>query len=254
MKNFKITLQYDGTRYNGWQRLGDTDNTIQEKLETTLGRILNQEIEVFGSGRTDAGVHALAQTASFHVDESRLDRYIPGLPDYIMEEANRYLPQDIRITGIEKVGDRFHARLNSKVKTYEYRIDNGPVARVFERKYLTRIEDPIDIEKLRQAAEYFVGEHDFMAFCANKHFKKSSVRTIYSIDIRKEDGIIYIRVKGSGFLRNMVRIIVGTMVDCACGRFDMETIPQVMETRDRANAAPTAPPEGLFLIGAEYDK
>ncbi|MBR5337566.1 MAG: tRNA pseudouridine(38-40) synthase TruA [Lachnospiraceae bacterium] len=252
MKNIKLTISYDGSRYNGWQRLGDTDNTIQEKIETTLGRILDQEIEVFGSGRTDAGVHALAQVANFHVDESKLERFIPDLPDFIMSEANRYLPKDIRITSCEKAHDRFHARLNSKVKTYEYRIDNGPVARVFDRRYLTRIEEPIDMDKLRKAAEYFVGEHDFLAFCANKHFKKSSVRNIYSIDVREEDGIIYIRFKGSGFLRNMVRIIVGTMVDCACGRFDMETIPHVFETKDRANAAPTAPPEGLFLIGVEY--
>ncbi len=138
MKNIKITLSYDGTRYNGWQRLGDTDNTIQEKLETTLGRILNQEIEVFGSGRTDAGVHALAQVASFFVDESKLEGFIKDLPGFIMKEANKYLPQDIRINDCQKANDRFHARLNARVKTYEYRIDNGPVARVFERKYLFR--------------------------------------------------------------------------------------------------------------------
>ena len=153
MKNIKIILSYDGTRYNGWQRLGDTDNTIQEKLETTLGRILNQEIEVFGSGRTDAGVHALAQVANFVVDESKLDGFKKDLPGFIMEEVNKYLPQDIRINECTKAPDRFHARLNARVKTYEYRIDNGPVARVFERKYLTRIEEAIDVEKLKEAAK-----------------------------------------------------------------------------------------------------
>ena len=252
MKNIRITLSYDGTRYNGWQRLGDTDNTIQEKLETTLGRILNQEIEVFGSGRTDAGVHALAQVASFFVDESKLDGFIRDLPGFIMKEANRYLPQDIRINDCQKANDRFHARLNARVKTYEYRIDNGPVARVFERKYLTRIEEPIDPDKLKEAASYFVGEHDFKAFCGNKHYKKSTVRKIYSIDVRKEEGIIYIRFKGSGFLRNMVRIIVGTMTDCALGRMETSDIPGIFESGERANAAPTAPPQGLFLVEVEY--
>ncbi len=252
MKNIKLIICYDGSRYNGWQRLGDTDNTIQEKLETTLGRILGQEIEVFGSGRTDAGVHAQAQVANFHMDESVLDGFKKDLPGFIMEQANTYLPQDIRITSCEKVNDRFHARLNARWKTYEYRIDNGPVARVFDRRYLTRIEEPIDVDRLKEAAGYFVGEHDFLAFCANKHFKKSSVRNIESIDVHKEDGIIYIRFKGSGFLRNMVRIIVGTMVDSAMGKIDMESIPGIFESKDRANAAPTAPPQGLFLIGVDY--
>ncbi|MBR4754649.1 MAG: tRNA pseudouridine(38-40) synthase TruA [Lachnospiraceae bacterium] len=252
MKNIKIILSYDGTRYNGWQRLGDTDNTIQEKLETTLGRILNQEIEVFGSGRTDAGVHALAQVANFVVDESKLDGFKKDLPGFIMEEVNKYLPQDIRINECTKAPDRFHARLNARVKTYEYRIDNGPVARVFERKYLTRIEEAIDVEKLKEAASYFVGEHDFKAFCGNKHYKKSTVRKIFSIDVRTEEGIIYIRFKGSGFLRNMVRIIVGTMVDCALGKMEVSSIPGIFEEGDRAKAAPTAPAQGLFLIEVEY--
>jgi len=126
------------------------------------------------------------------------------------------------------------------------------VARVFDRKYLTRIEEPIDMDKLKKASEYFIGTHDFKAFCGNKHYKKSTERTIYSIDIRKEDGIIYIRFTGSGFLRNMVRILVGTMVDAALGKMDIRNIPDIMASKDRANAAPTAPPEGLFLINVEY--
>ena len=126
------------------------------------------------------------------------------------------------------------------------------MARVFERKYLTRIEEAIDVEKLKEAASYFVGEHDFKAFCGNKHYKKSTVRKIYSIDVRKEEGIIYIRFKGSGFLRNMVRIIVGTMTDCALGRMEVSDIPGIFESGERANAAPTAPPQGLFLVEVEY--
>lgn len=253
MITIKAIIQYDGTKYNGWQRQKETDNTIQGKIETTLSRILNQMIEIDGSGRTDAGVHALGQVASFHVEETHLDINPNELPTYIMLEANKYLPQDIRIVKCEKASDRFHARLNATGKIYEYRIDNGPVAKVFERKYLTRIEEPIDINKLKQASQFFLGTHDFLAFCSNKHFKKSSVRTIHSIDILENDGIITLRFYGTGFLKNMVRIITGTIVDSALGKFDMNAIPAVFESRDRINAAPTAPPEGLFLVEVKYN-
>lgn len=253
MITLKIIIQYDGTRYNGWQRQKETDNTIQGKIETTLSRILNQMIDIDGSGRTDAGVHALGQVASFSVEEKHIDIKSEELPSFIKAEANHYLPQDIRIISCEKASDRFHARLNATGKIYEYRIDNGEVAKVFDRKYLTRIDEPIDIAKLRKASEYFIGTHDFLAFCSNKHFKKSSVRTIHSIDITENDGIIYIRFYGTGFLKNMVRILVGTMIDCALDKFDMHAIPAVFESKNRANAAPTAPPEGLFLMEVKYD-
>ena len=182
-----------------------------------------------------------------------LDKYYPNLAEHIKTEANNCLPLDIRVLSCEKAKDKFHARLNAHSKVYEYRIDNGEVADIFNRKYLTRIDTPIDIEKLKAASKHFLGNHDFQAFCANKHMKKSTVRTINSIDIRKENGIIYIRYDGDGFLRNMVRIITGTIVDVALGKIPESDIDKIFESKVRANAAPTAPPEGLFLVEVRYN-
>lgn len=252
MTNIRLKIQYDGSRYNGWQRLGSTDNTIQEKLETTLSIILNQDIQINGSGRTDAGVHALAQVANFKLDPSLIQSEYENLASFVMNKANHYLPQNIKIIDCVQADERFHARLNAKSKTYEYRIDNGPVARIFDRKYLTRIEQPLNIELMKKASQYLLGSHDFIAFSSNKHMKKSSVRTITDISITENDGIIVISFTGDGFLYNMVRILVGTLIAVSNGDIAASDIPAILESKDRSQAGPTAPAEGLFLVKVEY--
>ena len=208
--NYKLVLQYDGTKLNGWQKQGNTDNTIQGKLEAILERMYGQYVEIHGSGRTDAGVHALGQVANFHAPEK-------FSPEEMKASLNEYLSKDIRVLKVEIADDRFHARLTAKAKTYEYRIDNGEVADVFQRKYVMREENPLDLDAMRAAAGYLVGTHDFKTFCANKKMKKSTVRTIYSIDIEEKNGIVSIKYRGNGFLYNMVRILTGTLIEVGRG-------------------------------------
>ena len=180
--NYKLILQYDGTKLNGWQKQGNTDNTIQGKLEAILEKMYGEYVEIHGSGRTDAGVHALGQVANFHVPAGKQELYSS---EKIKTELNEYLSKDIRVLKVESVDERFHARLTAAGKTYEYRIDNGEVANVFSRKHTMREENPLDLDAMREAANYFIGTHDFKTFCANKKMKKSTVRTITSIDIEK---------------------------------------------------------------------
>ncbi len=251
--NYKLTLQYDGTKLNGWQKQGNTDNTIQGKLEAILERIYGESIEIHGSGRTDAGVHALGQVANFHVPESSSEE---KFKEYSVEEIkkilNEYLSKDIRVLKVEIVDERFHARLTAKGKTYEYRIDNGEIANVFQRKYVMREENPLDLEAMRMAAAYFVGTHDFKTFCANKKMKKSTVRTINSIEIVEKDGIVSIRYTGNGFLYNMVRILTGTLIEVGRGNRKPEEMQSVLDAMDRGAAGFTAPAQGLFLVEVMY--
>ena len=183
MNNYKLILQYDGTRYSGWQKQGNTDNTIQAKLETIAGKLTGTPTDVNGSGRTDAGVHALGQTANFRCEKKLADT------DYIRDYFNHALPMDIRVISVEEAPTRFHARLNAKEKHYRYVIDNAIVPNVFERRYAARIPSgheariPYDIKEMKKAAAYLTGEHDFKSFCDNRHMKKSTVRTIRDIRI-----------------------------------------------------------------------
>lgn len=243
--NYKLLLQYDGTKLNGWQKQGNTENTIQGKLEEILKRTYETEIEVCGSGRTDAGVHALGQVANFHA---------PAV--YSIEEIqtilNEYLSKDIRVLKAETAEERFHARLTAKGKTYEYRIDNGRIANVFQRKYTMREEIPLDLEAMRRAAGYFLGTHDFKTFCANKKMKKSTVRTITSIVIEEKDGIVSIRYTGNGFLYNMVRILTGTLIEVGRGKRRPEEMKEILNALDRGAAGFTAPAQGLFLVEVSY--
>ncbi len=245
MYNYKIVIQYDGARYNGWQRQGNTKNTIQEKIEEVIHGLTGMTAEVISSGRTDAGVHALAQTANFKSEEKL------ACPGFICD-LNRYLPKDIRILSMEEADIRFHARLNAKKKTYVYRIDNTLYGSVFDRKYSMRFNERLDINKMRAASAYYVGEHDFKSFCTKKSMKKSTVRTIYSVDIEENNGIIEIVYCGNGFLYNMVRILTGTLMEVGRGNIDPDSIPAIIESGDRKNAGFTAQPEGLFLKSVEY--
>ncbi len=250
--NYKLLIQYDGTKLNGWQKQGNTENTIQGKLEAILERMYGEYVEVHGSGRTDAGVHALGQVANFHVPTGAQGTNKKYSVEEIKKTLNEYLSKDIRVLKVETADERFHARLTAKGKTYEYRIDNGEIANVFQRKLTMREELPLDLESMRQAAACFMGTHDFKTFCANKKMKKSTVRTIYSIDIEEKEGIVSIRYTGNGFLYNMVRILTGTLIEVGRGKRKPEEMTGILDAMDRGAAGFTAPAQGLFLVEVEY--
>ena len=242
MQNFKFTIEYEGTRYNGWQRLKDNDNTIQGKLETVLSRMTESRVQLTGAGRMDAGVHARAQVANAFLDTDMGD-------EEIRRYMNRYLPEDIRILSVERVGERFHSRFSAVEKLYCYYISTGEKPSVFERKYLYHIDGMPDIDSMKRAADLLSGRHDFRSFCGNRHMKKSTVREIRSIDIdfdeKKE--IIKISYRGDGFLQYMIRIITGTLLEVGSGRRSPEDMTRVLEAKNREAAGYTAPPGGLFL-------
>ena len=244
MRNLRLDICYDGTRYRGWQRLPGKDDTIQGKLETTLSRILGENIEISGSGRTDAGVHARGQVANFHCEST------VGCAE-ILQQLRRYLPEDIGIYSCREVSPRFHARLNAKEKTYQYRIWNSEKPCVFERRFVTVVTDPLDVEKMRQAAGHFLGEHDFSAFCTNAKMKKSTVRFIRSLIVERVGEEIRITVTGNGFLQNMVRIMVGTLLEVGRGERDADSIPALFGGK-RSEAGFLAPAQGLCLQEVDY--
>ena len=244
MRNLRLEICYDGTRYRGWQRLPGKDDTIQGKLETTLSRILGENIEISGSGRTDAGVHARGQVANFHCEST------VGCAE-ILQQLRRYLPEDIGIYSCREVSPRFHARLNAKEKTYQYRIWNSEKPCVFERRFVTVVTDPLDVEKMRQAAGHFLGEHDFSAFCTNAKMKKSTVRFIRSLIVERVGEEIRITVTGNGFLQNMVRIMVGTLLEVGRGERDADSIPALFGGK-RSEAGFLAPAQGLCLQEVDY--
>lgn len=245
MNNYKILIQYDGGRYKGWQRLAGDENTIQGKIEKVLSQMTGEKIEITGSSRTDAGVHAIAQTANFKTDKC-------FAPEEIMNYLNRYLPDDISIPEVTEVHENFHARYNAGSKTYLYKIWNRQYPNPFLRKYSMHIEDRLNIARMREAAPYFIGAHDFTAFSNAKSKKKSMVREIYSIDIREEDGLIEIRVCGNGFLYNMVRRIVGTLVAVGRGQTDVSGIAEIIKSGERSQAGFIADACGLFLEKIEF--
>ena len=244
MRNLRLDICYDGTRYRGWQRLPGKDDTIQGKLETTLSRILGEPIEISGSGRTDAGVHAQRQVANFHCEST-----MP--PEEILENLRRYLPEDIGIYSCRDVSPRFHARLNAKEKTYLYRIWNSDAPCVFHRRYVTVLPDRLDVKAMKTAAEHLLGDHDFSAFCGNAKMKKSTVRFIRSLEIIREGEELRIYVTGNGFLHNMVRIIVGTLIEVGRGERKADSIPALFGGK-RSEAGFLAPPQGLCLQEVEY--
>lgn len=245
MRNIKITIEYDGSRYKGFQRLNDSENTIQGKIESVLGKMADEKIEIIGSGRTDMGVHAHNQVANFKTS-SNLS--IKKINEYL----NKYLPEDIVIKKVEEVEDRFHSRYNVKQKVYLYKINNSKTQDVFLRKYSTHIEKPLDIELMKKASEHLVGEHDFTSFASSKSKKKSNVREIYSITINKNKDIIDIFVEGNGFLYNMVRIIVGALIDVGLHKKTPEDVKIMLDKKDRSEASDTAPAKGLYLYSVKY--
>lgn len=245
LKNYKITIQYDGTRYKGWQVQKSTDMTIQGKIQDVLSTMAGQEIEVIGSGRTDAGVHAYGQVANFHVPAH-------FKAQEIMNYLNRYLPMDIAVIDIEEVDERFHARFHASSKTYIYRIHTSRVPNVFERKYMYTYTEKLDINKMRKAASLMLGTHDFAAFCGNKKMKKSTIRTVTAIDIIEKKNEIQISYTGDGFLQQMIRIMTGTLIEVGNGTKMPEDIPHILQSKIRENAGYTVPAEGLTLKCVAY--
>lgn len=245
-RNIVLTIQYDGARFDGWQKQGNTQNTVQGRLEALLSRMTGKEIELHGSGRTDAGVHALAQIANFHTD---CTMSCPEIMDYI----NRYLPRDAAVTAVREAAPRFHARLNAVKKHYRYRIRLSAVPDVFTRRWVWELGQPLDVSAMTAAAEVLTGRHDFAAFCDNRRMKKSTVRTIECIEFTETDCELLLDFYGDGFLYHMVRILTGTLTDVGLHKLAPESIPEILAGRDRSLAGPLAPAQGLCLMEVYYD-
>lgn len=241
MRNIRLLLQYEGTRYQGWQRQKSTDNTIQGKLETLLSRMCGENIELHGSGRTDAGVHALGQVANFHTECSMS---VKDMLCYI----NNYLPEDIAVVEITEAAPRFHSRLNAVGKHYEYRIINSGIPDVFRRRYALEVQEALDIAAMERAAEFLLGEHDFKSFTSSKKGKKSTVRRIDEIKINTEGDVLCFSFKGNGFLHHMIRIIMGTLLEVGMGKRSPDSIDEVIEARNRESAGMLVPAKGLILV------
>ena len=244
MRNIRLDICYDGTRYKGWQRLAGVENTVQGKLEQTLSRILGESVEISGSGRTDAGAHALGQVANFHCQS-----HMPC--GEILSQLRRYLPEDIGIYSVREASERFHARLNAVRKTYRYRIWNSDAPCVFDRKFVYILPDKLDLEAMKKAAEYFLGEHEYSAFNANKRMKKSTLRRIDAIKIRQNGDELELLFTGNGFLYNMVRIMVGTLIEVGRGERAADSIPALFGAK-REEAGYLVPAQGLCLMEVEY--
>ena len=245
LSNYRLTLCYDGTRWKGWQKQGNTEHTIQGKLETLLSRLLDQPVEVAGSGRTDAGTHAAMQVASFRA-KTKLS------PEELLSGLRQYLPADIGALSLEEAPPRFHARLSCVGKTYVYRIWNSPVPNVFERNYLYFLDEPLDLSAMGRAAAALTGTHDYRAFCSLKRYKKSTVRTVEEIRIEALGPELRLTFSGDGFLYHMVRILTGTLLAVGRGELKPEDMADILASRDRTRAGETVPACGLCLTEVRY--
>lgn len=243
--NYKLTIEYDGTRYEGWQRQAKTDKTIQGKIEQVLSRMEDRPIEIDGAGRTDAGVHAKGQTATVQLSAK-------WKPEEIQAYLNEYLPEDIGVVLVQRVPDRFHARLWATGKTYSYRIGTDGYKSVFDRKFRYSLGEALDVDAMRKAADYLLGTHDFKAFCGNPKMKKSTVRTIESIEIEQSQHEVRIVYTGNGFLQYMVRIMTGTLIEIGLHQRKPENILELLEVQERKYAGATAPAMGLCLEKVYY--
>ena len=246
MRNIKLTIEYDGKDFNGWQKQPNKLN-IQGEIERAIENITGEKVELIASGRTDAGVHAMGQVANFKTSSNISIEKIPIA-------INSQVKNSIRIQKAEEVDEKFHSRYNCKKKTYRYVIDNSKYGSAIYRNISYHIPMKLNVNEMKKAIKYFEGEHDFKAFKSSGTSSKSSVRTIYSANIVTEGTSIGIDLTGNGFLYNMVRIIVGTLVDVGLGKIKADDIPKIIESKDRTKAGKTLPPQGLMLLSVEYDK
>ncbi len=272
-QNYRFLIQYEGSRYSGWQKLSGKEQTIQGKLEKILERMTGEPVTVIGSGRTDAGVHAKGQVANAHLAVKRSEQEIL---DYI----NEYLPEDIAVLEVTKVSDKFHSRHHAVEKCYLYRISTAQVTDVFKRRYVYEYRNGkksgrtlesegtttkgqesakkkavanLDLAAMRKAAGLLVGEHDFQGFCGRKIKKKSTVRNIYSIEIEEESEEIRFYYRGNGFLFHMIRIITGTLLEIGAGKRKPEDVERILISKERQEAGETVPAKGLTLLWVGYD-
>ena len=244
MKRILLTIEYDGTNYCGWQKQPD-QKTIQGEIEESIYKSIGERVELFGSGRTDAGVYALSQTAHFD-----LNVQVPiSKLAYIINNA---LPDDIVIKKAEEVDSDFHARFSLKKKIYLYKIYNNPEKNAFLSKTSAWVREELDISKMKEGAALLVGEHDFKGLCSSKTCTLNFIRTIYEINIFRQEDFVYVEVVGNGFLYNMVRIIVGTLVDFALDKISLKDIKIAVEEGERSKAGHTMPPNGLYLKETIY--
>lgn len=245
MRNIRLTIEYDGSRFQGWQRLGageSTANTISGKLCEVLSRMTGQFPELFCASRTETGVHAYAQTVNFHTD---CTLHTTEIRHYL----NRYLPSDIAVLDVQEVPERFHASLNAKRRTYRYRLSIADVPDVFERKYVYHLFKKPDVEMMRQAARLLIGRHDFQHFSSSKK-KKGGIKEVFDIDIYQGGEELEITIRANDFLHNMARIIVSTLLDVGQGMRPIEDIPRIFSGEE--TASDPIDPKGLFFQGAEY--
>ena len=245
MPNYRLTLCYDGTRWKGWQKQGNTDRTIQGRLEELLSRLLAQPVEVAGSGRTDAGTHAAMQVASFRARTART-------PADLLADLRQYLPADIGAMALEEAPPRFHARLSCVGKTYVYRIWNSAQPNVFERNYLYFLDESLDVPAMARAAQALTGTHDYRSFCSLKRYKKSTVRTVEEIRLEEMGPELRLTFSGDGFLYHMVRILTGTLLAVGRGELRPEDMADILASRDRSRTGETVPACGLCLTQVRY--
>ena len=246
MKRIKLTVAYDGTDYCGWQ-IQKNGVTVEEVLNRALSRLTGEKITVIGASRTDAGVHARGNVAVFDTDTR-----IPA--ERIAYAVNALLPEDVVVVRSEEVPAGWHPRKCVSVKTYEYRILNREFPDPVRRRDTYFVSFPLDLDRMRQAAGYLKGTHDFKSFCSAQTSVEDTVRTIYSVDVEKAGDLFTVRVRGNGFLYNMVRIIAGTLAGVGRGYFEPEEVERMLEEKDRTKAGVTAPPQGLTLVGIEYEE
>lgn len=244
MKRIKLIIAYDGTNYCGWQ-VQPNAITVEGIINKHLSELLNEDISVIGASRTDSGVHSLGNVAVFDTDTR-----IPG--EKIALALNQRLPEDIRVQNSEEVAPDFHPRYAESEKTYEYKILNRRIPDPTKRLYTNFVYVPLDVDAMKDATKYIVGEHDFASFCSAGSQVQSTVRTVYQLDVEKVDDVITIRIRGNGFLYNMVRIIAGTLIQVGMGVYPPEYVKEIIEAKDRSMAGPTAPAHGLTLVKIDY--
>jgi len=242
-RNIKLTIEYDGSAYHGWQRQANA-LTVQQVLEDAIAELVDHPVTLYGSGRTDAGVHALGQVANFRTTSS-----IPT--DRFPHAINGSVPRDIAVVAADDVPDAFHARYSATGKTYRYTIVNRPIRPAVGAAFVHWVRAPLDADRMAEAAAHFVGEHDFAAF-ETESKGTPTVRTVTCADIQRDGDRITYTVSANGFLYNMVRAMVGTLIEIGLGRRDVDSTAALLESGDRAEAGPTAPPEGLCLMEVEY--
>ena len=246
MKNYKIIISYDGSKYYGWEYQSSTELTIQGKLMNVLTKLTGTKVDVIGAGRTDAGVHARGMVANFCIDTTMSTS---ELRDYM----NQYLPEDICVLEVHEASERFHSRYNATGKTYQYTCFHSHLKPIFDRKYMYILSESPDIDLMRKAASYLIGTKDFASFCSNRKIKKSTVRTVDLIDIRQNGGYITFTYHGNGFLQHMIRILTGTLLEVGYGKRSPENMLELIDARNRSLAGFTAPANGLCLLEVDYN-